>query len=118
MSAEEASAIAAVLDVHRRAIETNDLEVLLEALEQARGRQAMSARNLARRVRALERAAQGRSGVRALTRPADVKGEVLAEWEAKYLHVPHDAALIVNIKRFGEGPGTMERAASRCDQPR
>jgi hypothetical protein len=38
LSPEEGQAVAGVIDAHRRAIETNELAVRLEALEQAAGR--------------------------------------------------------------------------------
>ena len=62
----------------------------------------MTIRGLAGRVRDLEQAASQRSGVRVLVRPADLDGVALAAWEAEYLHVPHDAAMTVIIRLFGE----------------
>lgn len=62
--------------------------------------QDMTTRKMADRIRALEDAASERSGVRVLTRPADLEGEALAEWEARYLRVPHCMALTVIIRQF------------------
>ena len=62
----------------------------------------MTIRGLAGRVRDLELAVSQRSGVRVLVRPADLDGVALAAWEAECLHVPHDAALTVVIRLFGE----------------
>lgn len=62
----------------------------------------MTMRGLAGRVRDLEQAASQRSGVRVLIRPADLDGDALAAWEAEYRDVPHDAAMTVIIRLFGE----------------
>ena len=62
----------------------------------------MTMRGLAGRVRDLELAVSQRSGVRVLVRPADLDGDALAAWESEYLHVPHDAAMTVIIRLFGE----------------
>ena len=62
----------------------------------------MTMRGLAGRVRDLELAVSQRSGVRVLVRPADLDGVALAAWAAEYRDVPHDAAVTVVIRLFGE----------------
>jgi hypothetical protein len=59
-------------------------------------------RGLAGRVRDLELAVSRQSGVRVLVRPADLDGVALAAWEAEHRDVPHDAAMTVIIRLFGE----------------
>ena len=62
----------------------------------------MTIRGLAGRVRDLELAVSRKSGVRVLVRPADLDGDALAAWRAEYRDVPHDAAVTVVIRLFGE----------------
>ena len=62
----------------------------------------MTIRGLAGRVRDLELAVSRKNGVRVLIRPAGLDGVALAAWGAEYRDVPHDAAVTVIIRLFGE----------------
>jgi hypothetical protein len=83
LTPEEASAVAGVLEAHRRAIETADLDERLRRLEQALGT-APSKASLDRRLRKLETVAPTDDPRRYLGRPIDEWPDAALERVARH----------------------------------
>jgi hypothetical protein len=115
----KAAAIAQLFELQRRATETTELAARLEALEAAQGESAMT-RALHRRLLRLEQAARASDAVKAVTRPAGLEGEELAEWERANLSDRGDYGLVVVINKFSEPDEPVVRRrhldAQGCDR--